>query len=378
MARVVYRKLAGETTNGTLVQCGIAIIDIQPSDHMRLLSILSQVDNDNAYIDNKIDIKASWKFFFKAGLIKPDRYASIRAEKDRIKETYKRLYDCNPDLARHFIYQTDSDIKGHTAMLRFYQNSWLIHHEVAGSPIIEARLGVLHQVSRFIHDSNRFASLHMDYVLNYFDKEDEFSNLVFKGGARKIDDPQGCSLDTMAYFRYRKDASGAPKFSPPWRLNKTLPQDLFELENSYNASSKGLMLKALDLTPNAYTGRELSAEYGKLGLQRGKYLFSLKKHDTLIAVVMLNLSDVGLNISDLTKCVKIFVLDQEYVPREVLSLLLSQILRKIKQHEIPVLLFPASYASEYAIPFEKLSCLWILNTRSSDQFLNHLDDLSKK
>jgi hypothetical protein len=345
---------------------------------MKLLSILGQVENDNAYIDNKIDIEASWIFLFKTGLIKPDRYASIRTEKDKIKETYKRLYDCNPDLARHFIYQADSDIKGHTAMLRFYQNSWLIHHEAAGSPIIAARLGVLNQVSRFIHDSNRFASLHMDYVLNYFDKEDEFSDLVFKGGAKRIDDPKGCSLDSMAYFRYRKDTVGTSKLTPPWRLNKALPQDLIELENSYSASSKGLMLKALDLTPSAYTSRELSAEYEKLGLKRGKYLFSLKKHDTLKAVVLLNLSDVGLNISDLTKCVQIFVLDQEYLPQEILSLLLSQILRKIKQHEIPVLLFPASYAREHAIAFEKLYYLWILNTQRSDRFLSYLDHLFKK
>jgi len=377
-SQVVYRKLTGKNMNGNLVRCGIAIIDINPPDHMKLLSILSQVENDNAYIDNKVDIEASWKFFFKTGLIKPERYALIRAEKEKIKETYKKLYDSNPDLARHFIYQTDCDIKGHMAMLRFYQNSWLIHHEAAGSPIIEARLGVLNQVARFIQDSHRFSSLHMNYVLNYFDEEDKFSKLIFEGGAKKIDDPKGCSLDSLAYFRYRKDSSVKSKLSHPWKLGKTLSQDLIEMENSYNASSQGLMMKALDLLPNASGNRKLSDEYEKLGLKRGKFLFSVKKHDTLKAIVMLNLSDVGLNISDLTNCVKIFVLDQEYLPQEILSLLLSQILQKIKQREIPVLLFPATYASEHAIPFEKVYSLWILDTQCSDQFLNHLDHLVKK
>jgi hypothetical protein len=378
LTQVVYRKLSGKNSSGNLVRCGIAIIDIHPADHMKLLSILSQVENDNTYIDNKVDIEASWKFFFKTGMMKPDRYASIRSDNQDIKETYKKLYDSNPDLARHFIYQTDSVIKGHMAMLRFYEKSWLIHHEAAGSPIIEARLGVLNQVARFVHDSHRFSSLHMEYVLNYFGSENKFSNLVFKEGSQKINDPRICSLDSFAYFRYRKDVMDKPKLSRPWKLNKTLSQDLIELENSYRASSNGLMLNALDLLPNALTSRGLSGEYKKLGLRRNKYLFSVKKHDTLKAIVLLNLSDIGLNLSDLTNSVNIFVLDQEYLPQEILSSLLSQILLKINLHEIPVLLFPASYAGENSIPFQKMYYLWILNTKGSDQFLTHLDHLVKK
>lgn len=377
-SQVVYRKLSGKDKVGNIVKCGLAIIDISPSDHMKLLSILSQVENNHAYIDNKVDIEAAWKFFFKTGMIKPDRYTSIRAEKERIRENYKKLYDCNPDLARHFIYQTDSTIKGHMAMVRFYENSWLIHHEATGSPIIEARLGVLNQVARFVHDSHRFSSLHMDYVLNYFDRKNKFGNLVFGGSAQKIGDPRMCSLDSFAYFRYRIDTFDKARFSHPWSMVKSRPQDLIELKNSYRASSEGLMLKALDLLPMTDESRQLSGEYEKLGLKRGKYLFSIRKHDTLKAVALLNLSDVGLNLSDMTNCVKIFVLDQEYLPQEILFSLLSQILRKIRQREIPVLLFPASYASENAIRSARQYDLWILNTECSDRFLNHLEFLVKK
>jgi hypothetical protein len=378
-AQVVYRKISGTDKSGNIVKCGLAIIDIAPSDHMKLLAILSQVENDHAVIDNKVDIDAAWKFFFRTGIIKPDRYPVIREEKDRIKETYRKLYNGNPDLARHFIYQTDGIIKGHMAMLRYYENSWLIHHEAAGSPIIEARLGVLNQVARFIHDSHRFGSLHMDYVLHYFDQGSKFSSLVFAESARKISDPGMCSLDSFSYFRFRADMTGDPGVHRPWKMSRTLPQDLIELKNSYRASSEGLMLKALDLLP-VTTAEEnnLTSEYEKLGLKRGKFLFSVRKHDTLKAVVLINLSDIGLNLSDLTNCVKVFILDQEYLPREILFAILSQILEKIKQQEIPVLLFPASYTAESAIRNTTPYHLWIMNTQCSDQFLNHLDLLVKK
>ncbi|MBW1899085.1 MAG: hypothetical protein JRI61_08505 [Deltaproteobacteria bacterium] len=377
-AQVVYRKLFGKNINGNIVKCGIAIIDITPFDHMKLLAILSQAENKNSYIDNKIDIDASWDFFFKTGLIKPEEYTSIKAKKEKIKKTYKKLYDCNPDLARHFIYQTNDTIKGHMAMLRFYENSWLIHHEAAGSPIIEARLGVLNRIAQFIYDSHRFSSIHMDFVINYFDKDNKFSDLVFKGAAHKINDPKGCSLDSFAYFRYREAYPDAQRLSKPWRLTKALPQDLMELKDSYRIESKGLMIEALDLLPHMNQSRGLSEEYQKLGLKRGKYLLSLKKVDMLKAVIMVNVSDVGLTSSNMTSCIKVFILDQEYLPQEILYSALSQILTKIRLSEIPVLLFPHEYANHQAITVEKQYYQWILNTQYSDQFFSHIKQLVKK
>jgi hypothetical protein len=377
-AQVVYRKLFGKNTNNNLVKCGIAITDITPLDHMKLLSILSQAENKNSYIDNKIDIDASWNFFFKTGLIKPEEYTVIKAEKEKIKKTYKKLYDCNPDLARHFIYQTNDTIKGHMAMLRFYENSWLIHHEAAGSPIIEARLGVLNRIARFIYDSYRFSSIHMNFVINYFDKGNKFSDLVFKGAASKINDPKGCSLDSFAYFRYREAVHDTQRLSEPWRLTKTLPQDLMELKNSYRIESKGLMIEALDLSPHMNQNRGLSEEYQKLGLKRGKYLLSLKKVDMLKAVILVNVSDAGLTLSNMTNCIKVFILDQEYLPQEILNSAISKILTKIGRSEIPVLLFPHEYANQQAITVEKQYYLWILNTQYSDQFFSHIKQLVKE
>ena len=377
-AQVVYRKISRTDKSGNIVKCGLAIIDIAPSDHMKLLAILSQVENDHAVIDSKVDIDAAWKFFFRTGIIKPDQYPAIREEKGRIKEAYKKLYNGNPDLARHFIYQTDGMIKGHMAMLRYYENSWLVHHEATGSPIIEARLGVLNQVARFIHDSHRFTSLHMDYVLHYFDQGSKFSNLVFAEHTKKVADPSLCSLDSFTYFRFRTDMADGSGLDRSWRISKILPQDLIDLKNSYRATSDGLMLKALDLLPVPVEGNKLAVEYERLGLKRGKFLFSIKKHGTLKTVVLINLSDIALNLSDLTNCVKIFILDQEYLPREILFSILSQILKKIKQPEIPVLLFPSSYAAESAIRYTTPYHLWIMNTQCADQFLSHLDLLVKK
>ena len=60
---------------------------------------------------------------------------------------------------------------------------------------------------------------------------------------------------------------------------------------------------------------------------------------------MINISDDGLNLSDLTNSIMIFVIDQEDVSSEVLLTGLMMIREKLElTSEMPVLLYPVSYA----------------------------------
>jgi hypothetical protein len=376
MAQILYKKNSKHDDNDNIVKCGIAILDMNLRDHMKLMAILNQAEDKNSYIENKVNIDALWKLFFKTRLINPEKYKSIQAGKENIKASYKKLYDSSLDLARHFIYQTNGTIKGHTAMLRFYDKTWLIHHEAAGSPMVRAQLGALSQVARFVCDSHRFSSIHMNYIMNYFSPENKLSNLVFRGTARSVNDPTRCSLDSFAYFHYKKSSLDESPLTEPWRLVKSTSQDLAELEDFYSYESKGLMTKALELSENTSGCNELSREYQKIGLKRGQYLLSLKKHDSLKAVILVNISDIGLNISDLTSSIKVFVLDQEYLPQSALYSMLNKVLGKIKRNEIPVLLFPTTYATEQAIPIESYYYLWILKAQHSDQFFNYINWLT--
>ena len=53
-------------------------------------------------------------------------------------------------------------------------------------------------------------------------------------------------------------------------------------------------------------GQSMGLQYERIGLKRKRYLLSLKKDDRLKAVFMVMVSDVGLNMSNLTNCVHVF------------------------------------------------------------------------
>ncbi len=377
-AQVVYRKIVGEEKGNNWAKCGLALLDMDMEDHGRLSALLHQAKNRSSYICNIVDLDDLWNFFFKSGFIYPKKYAFLEANKEKIKETYKKLYTQNPKIARHFIYQDKGRILGHMAMVRFYENAWLIHHHAADrSASRGAGVAVLDQIGRFINDSHRLGSIQMNFVFCYFRPENKFPSRVFGGITGNTKDPKGCSLDTFAYFHYQKMFYSELKLPEPWKLIKTQPEDFLELKNFYEHSSGGLMLNALELEQSSENLDDLSKEYQKLGLKRERYLVSLKKDGRLKAVVMINISDIGLNLAELTSTIQVIVVDSDDFTKEIFHLMVSELSSKFEQNEIPVLLYPVEYAENHSIPYEKLYNLWVLNMQYTDHYFRHLKGLLK-
>ena len=134
-------------------------------------------------------------------------------------------------------------------------------------------------------------------------------------------------------------------------------------------------IEALDLKPEGTNIEGLAEEYHGLGLKRDRHLYSLRENDQLKAIVMVNIADLGLNLSDLTNCIKIFVLDGHNLPKEIFSTVISTVADTLLQDEIPVLLFPATYADDQNITYEKHYNLWVINLQYTDPYFKYLNRL---
>jgi hypothetical protein len=373
--QVVYKARTDGPGNGRRFKCGLALMDMIPVEHARLLSILYQAENDKSYLCNAVALDDLWEFFFETGFIYPEKYGFFEKNREAIKATYQKLYTANSEVARYFIYQENSRILGHIAMLRFYDNAWLIHHHAARKTgFLLAGLAVLNQISRFIHDSHRLASLKMSFVFCYYRPDNKFPERVFGGASRSIDDPKVCSIDTFAYFHYSKTEIPEAELPAPWRLAKAEDEDLAELKTAYTLNSDGLLLKALELESTAESDgiSEVVAAYTKVGLKRDRLILALKKENILKAIFILNMSDIGLNMSDLTNSITALVIDPAELTQDILYAALAQQIQKFGQDEIPVLLHPDAYARKIRLPHNKRYNLWIMNTKCSDRYFRYM------
>jgi hypothetical protein len=367
-AQVVYRQLLDSESEDSRIKCGLALLDMDIANHVQLVGLLHQADNGRSYVSNQVDMDELWSFFFETGFIYPQKYGFIHENREQIKRTYEKLYAESPSIARHFIYQDRGRIVGHMAMVRFYDSTWLIHHHAARTNYTyKAGLNVLEQVTRFVTESCRFSFMHMEYVICYYRPENRFPRSVFGGICRRIGDPRKCSEVVFAYLHLQCDHEVKGTHGE-YSLSPADNDDLRELSSFCQHELDGLMISALDLEPDDVDRGDLVGEFAKLGLKRDRRLYAIKRSDRLQAIAMINLADIGLNLSDLTNCITLFVLVQEELTKEVVYDALSNLMKSLGQEQLPVLIYPEVAARSLKIPVEKRYVMWSLMPHYSDGF----------
>ena len=375
MAQVIY---SCPVPDSTIAKCGLTILDMGFEEHTRLLALIHQAGDANIYISNKVDMAALWDFFFETGFIYPEKYLFIEANKEKIKATYNKLYNQGSGIASHFIYQEKGRIQAHMALVRFYDKSWLIHHHAAiRSDYKMAGLAVLNQVGQYIHDCNRLNSMNMDYVFCYFRPENKFPAHVFGGAARHIANRQLCSTDSFAYYHYSRTEQTEPEMPKNWHMDPVSDEDLHDLAYCYEKLGGGLMLKALHLESGRVDCHDVKNAYRRAALKRERQVFALKYKERLCAVIMANHADLGLNMSDLTDSITIFVVNQQLLAVDPLMSALNGLADGYEQTQIPVLMYPQKAAAQLELNSEKSYCLWILTPYNSDPYFRYLNRFIK-
>lgn len=371
-AQVVNRSVASDK-EPVIVRHGIALLDMNIADHVKLEALLQQAGDRHSHCLTPVDMDALWSFFFETGFIYPQKYAALRHKKVELKKIYEKLYTEHPDIARHFIYQKNGKILGHMAMLRFYENSWLIHHHAAATKETNrAGIMVLNQIGSFINDSLNLYSIHMQYVMCYYRPENRFPDRIFGGVARQLADAGKCSLDSFAYFHSLPEKESEKPSSPKWKLTPCEEKDIVHLACFYEQESAGLMLRAMDLeTASAFAG-SIEKEFHRWGFHKERHLLALKKDGVLVAILLLNLSELGLNMSDLTHCLHLFVVNGPALDKNTLFEVIGEMKRKYDQKELPVMIFPRCYADSTGIGYEKIYNLWVMNLRHVDEYFRYL------
>jgi hypothetical protein len=382
-AQVVHRgeePLNGEEGPGkekTIIY-GFALIDMPISDHLKLQSIIHQCEDSHSKVCNSLDPEELWQFFFETGFIYSRKYLSFTENKNSIRDTYTKLYTHSPDIARHFTYQEKGRILGHLSMLRFYENAWLIHHHAAlKKSNIKAGLSVLNQVARFSYNSIWLDTCHMKYIFCYFRPENAFPNFFFNGFTEKVADRNVSSTDAFAYSSYRKPSDGSHPLPQNWKIGRCTLLDLEDLRAFYNKKSGGgLLIDALDLSPELKPSGDLENIYQESGLTRKRHLLSLRHNGELAAVILINIADMAINMSDLTSSVSMMVIDEKRVTRDIVNAAFNNVSQFFERKRFPVLIYPKSFADSQSIAYQKTYILWILATRYSDHYFDYLDQVN--
>ncbi len=373
--QVIHTKISEDDLIKEYRTCGIVYLDMNPEDHTNLLALLSQAKDKRAYLSNVADLDALWRFFFETGFIYPKKYSLIKNNKEQIRAAYKKLYTESPSVARHFIYQDSGRILGHIATLRYFENTWMIHHHTANtSELNSAGIKVLSQIHHYLNDTYELYSADLDFVFTYFRPENKFPMRVFGGAAKHMRNSKASFVDTYAYLSSFNKSTNIVTMPLGWELTEARAEDLMAFENLYENETGGLMIKALGLEPGVFFSKRVTQEFRKYGFKRERYVYSLKHKCKVKAIALVNISDIGLNLSELLNCIKILVLDP-FLPKDLLQLALSILSTWHTQIGFPVLIYPVSYADAQLIKYDKVYSMFTVNLAYFDSYLKYIDRL---
>jgi hypothetical protein len=112
-----------------------------------------------------------------------------------------------------------------------------------------------------------------------------------------------------------------------------------------------------------------------LDLQRDRRLFALRQEDQLKAIFMVNLTDLGLNLSDLTNCIKVFIIDQKAFSANILRATLDLLARKHQKADLPALIYPVAFVDEQGLAYQKCYNFWALSLQFTDQYFKYINRL---
>ena len=373
-AKVVYCS----EEDGESLRCGLSILDMGIADYSCLTHILSKAIEPHAHTCSSVNMEDLWEFFFNTGFIYSQKYRSIHAHREKFKETYKKLYQQDQEIAMHFTYQKNNRIYGHMAMVRAYEKSWMIHHHAA-MPVFDRRAGfmVLKQIMHCINNMYRFQSANMEYVMCYFRPESKFPDHVFGGFNRELNDPKRCSMDLFSYFIYPTLSLGV-ELPERWSIGPCSKADLWELNRFYLRRSGGLLLDII--YPKHETGPEESIEqlYNRLGLTRKWKSYALKFYGEVKAVLIVEQADLGLNLSGLLNSIKILVIDAANLPWDILSAAIHHLTGVYQTEKVPILIYPHDYLETQNASYEtKRYMLWIYDARFVPRFMQYMEEKFK-
>lgn len=351
--------------------------ELSPQTHKQIMGLVHKADNPQIRLNPPVVDSDLWRFLFETGFIYKKKYKLISKNRNEIRDTYKTLYSGLSSVTRYITYYRNGRTIGHMSLLRMAQDAWLCHHHAAlKGDEIKVGLSILKHIVYDITGSQWNPEMNMGYILCYFRPENSFPNFFFNGFVKQLKNPKACSSDLFTYLTIRKSKTLPLITNEAWKLSEAKNSDIIALEESYETYSGGLFIEAFDLFERKAHPSVLSSAYKTEGLKKNRQTWAIRIKQKTIAVIIVHTSDIALNLSDLTNCMTVCIIDYDCFTKEILKSALATLSKHFTTQNIPILITPSSWAESQNLPSEKTYYLWAFNTKFSKDYVKYFFDVS--
>ncbi len=252
------------------------------------------------------DLDLLWEFMFETNFIYQDKRRFLQGRSKEILQTYHRLMSTDNPIVKKIVMKEGNEIKGHVSAIHFYDHAWIIQHlNALKASSNSAAQQVVASIVDFFRDAKAMQRVEVFYVMSFYRPNNIYPAVLFGETARRIGDPLKSSAFELSYGLYREQESMPVKSEYLERIVSNGADDMLDLSNHLIEKNLLSFMRACGLSQPSDLDMKLKPIYETCGLMRDRHLLSLKIDDHKVFGIV-ELSSVGLNLSELTNSIVLF------------------------------------------------------------------------
>jgi|SoiMethySBSTD1v2_1073268.scaffolds.fasta_scaffold31384_5 hypothetical protein len=266
------------------------------------------IATDELYDGRGTEVAELWEFLVRSRFLYPEKLAVI--DPARTQATWAALLEAPGSLAKTCLLKRDGDIRAHVSAVRLFAKTWTLQH-------LAALLDTRSTLTRGQAVSVSMIELldrepEAEWVKVWYRPTSGFPLRLFESFARRFADSELSELATYDYLVSSTDRDGAAVPGLAFAASDVVvtgaePADI-ERIGTYFLDRRTATCVADDLTTPRLTLAAMREPYAALGLERRREVLVAKHRGDLLGFALLEISSIGLNLSELTSAFRVFPL----------------------------------------------------------------------
>jgi len=305
--RIVSRAPLAANGN-TAIRQGVRFDPLAPEEQAALAAATLRHAHRGLELARDLSFDAVWSFMRETGFLYPEKEAKIRPNLSEVRRTLGILLARPDGPLRTLLFRSDGLIAGHVSAARIYRATWMVQHlavqkegsgRLAAAPALN--VGVVDYLEQLPD---------CEWGRIWFRPENRWPSRTFGRFARLQFDPHRCDLRTYAYLVALAARGLAPDGIRGVEIAPAGPADWAEFRRHLAGTGQTAMLSAEDLC-SAPDLTEAGEPFRALGLERRREGLVARRHGRLAAFALLEISSLGINLSELTNAFRLYALDPD-------------------------------------------------------------------
>lgn len=283
------------------IKVGVEFQPLSALQRARIYDAIVHCDKPGIRKGGEFTFETLWDFFLATGFLYPEKLA--RLDQEAVRTTFQRLMAQPTPLAQFIRFEEGGETFGQVSALRAYNRTCLAQHLAAKLK----RVPLGRMLSMAMVQFQEYQP-EVEWMKLFYRPNNRWPRQVFGSFATRASNSVDVDHTTYDYLTAPLGAPLAPRHKAIRPLGR---DEEAELESYFIEQGRTAQMRAEDFVSGRCALTEIDGAYKELGLTRRREILTYEDRGRLRGFAALEISSIGLNLSELTNSFRVLVHDHD-------------------------------------------------------------------